>query len=341
MELTWPLAFELWSWNLSPQAALLIVAGLGFLVGRTSRSARGTKDWSHTQRELRRALLVAAELERITANLRDGLSRHKADVQRFRDRIGRLTGDEPQQAWKDLCEQAEKILQPTLELGTQMTGAYELLRQQSTNLMAFSESRIDPLTRVNNRRGLKENLLVQCSMARRYGTFFSVTLFDIDHFKAVNDRKGHLEGDHVLQAVAGLLADSVRGGDVVARFGGEEFLVILPQTDLGGAATFAERMRLQVAQQLTVTVSAGVALARRNESPDDVLARADKALYAAKDEGRNRVCVSTENEQVVLFSAWQDTVSQCAPPPEPSAGSPVPVALAASSVVEALPISAG
>lgn len=351
MELTWPLAFDFWSLGLAPQTALLIVAGLGFWVGRYSRTARLSKDLSHTQRELRRALLVAAELERINTDLCEGLARHTTDVQRFRERVGRLTGDEPQQAWKELCEQAEKILQPTLELGTRMTGAYEMLRQQSANLMEFSESRIDPLTRVANRRGLKENLLIQCGMARRYGTFFSVVLFDIDHFKAVNDQQGHLEGDHILQAVAGMLADSVRGGDMVARFGGEEFLAILPQTDLLGAATFADRMRQQIAQQLGVTVSAGVALALRSEDPDEILFRADKALYAAKDAGRNRVHLSTEN-QVVPFSAWQPAavesaplpdsapLSELAPLPELESGLPIPLSLAAPSVPVASPVAA-
>ena len=161
----------------------------------------------------------------------------------------------------------------------------------------------DPLTTLLNRRALTERLTAEMERALRYDGTVALLLLDLDHFKRVNDTYGHLVGDAVLRGVAGLLAEEVRACDVVGRYGGEEFLVVLPETDDDGAAAFAERVRERVAahefrgrddgRALRLTASIGVATfpAARIESVEDLFARADAALYRAKADGRNRVRV--------------------------------------------------
>jgi two-component system cell cycle response regulator len=137
--------------------------------------------------------------------------------------------------------------------------------------------------------------------ALRYDHSVALLLIDLDHFKRVNDTHGHLVGDAVLRDVSELLLGVARGVDVVGRYGGEEFLVVLPETDDDGAAAFAERVRERVeahafrpwddGRELRTTASIGVASfpAARIESVEDLFARADAALYRAKADGRNRV----------------------------------------------------
>ncbi len=183
-------------------------------------------------------------------------------------------------------------------------GSYVLLLggimnlQQMTNerdmwkaiaIMTFTEVRTDPLTGVNNRRGLDDSLGSQLALVTRYHSVFSLVLFDIDHFKQINDQEGHLNGDRVIQELAQLLDESIRETDIIARYGGDEFVIIMPQTDLDGASIFAERLRAGVAERMTITVSGGVTAARESDDPESLIARADTALYNAKTAGRNRV----------------------------------------------------
>jgi diguanylate cyclase (GGDEF)-like protein len=238
---------------------------------------------------MRRAQLVAAELEKIAWELRKNLAKHHASVSKFRDRVGRLSDDSHDAAWKELCREAEGILKPTLHLATQIANAHEEIRQQSANLMTFTEVRTDPLTGINNRRGMADAVANQFAMMHRYGTTFSLAMLDVDHFKHVNDEKGHLYGDQMLQELARLFDEFARETDVVSRYGGEEFVVVMPQTDLAGGALFAERLRQRVASQLSITISAGVAQAAEGDTQDTLLARADGALYQAKSAGRNQV----------------------------------------------------
>ena len=233
--------------------------------------------------------MVAAELEKIAWDLRKNLAKHHSSVSKFRDRVGKLSDDCHEAAWKELCREAEDILKPTLHLATQIANAHDEIRQQSANLMTFTEVRTDPLTGVNNRRGMADAIGGQFAMMHRYGTTFSMAIFDIDHFKQVNDEKGHLHGDQMLQELARLFDEYARETDVVARYGGEEFVVVMPQTDLDGACIFAERLRRKVENEMSLTVSGGIAQACEGDTQDTLLARADSALYQAKSSGRNSV----------------------------------------------------
>ena len=155
----------------------------------------------------------------------------------------------------------------------------------------------DELTATFNRRFLMETLGRERSRAERSNEPFSLCMIDLDHFKSINDTFGHAAGDAVLKHFASLAPRGLRGIDTFGRFGGEEFLLVLPGTDRQGAVAVAERMR--VASETTVfpglppgrrvTISVGVATYIRGEETGALLARADKALYQAKGSGRNRV----------------------------------------------------
>lgn len=160
----------------------------------------------------------------------------------------------------------------------------------------------DSLTLVLNRRALTVRLASELERARRYDSVITLLMVDLDNFKLVNDTHGHLVGDEVLRAVATLLQHAVRTMDVVARYGGEEFVVVLPETSLAGATTFAERIRENVeaatfagarGEPLKLTASIGVSSypSTTVQTVDDLFARADEALYRAKADGRNRVCL--------------------------------------------------
>jgi len=167
------------------------------------------------------------------------------------------------------------------------------------------ENITDPLTGVFNRRYLDRRLVDEIAMARRYDLPLSILMMDIDRFKSINDTYGHLEGDLVLHRVAKLAAHTVRETDIVARYGGEEIMVIAPNTMINTAETLAERLRveIQAASLLSpdiqtdptrkVTMSIGVAcFDPKMRGSRDLINRADEALYRAKGGGRNRVVVS-------------------------------------------------
>ena len=158
----------------------------------------------------------------------------------------------------------------------------------------------DSLTRLMNRRALLDRLNAEVDRARRFKSQLSLLMLDLDHFKSVNDRYGHLVGDAILRQSGGLLSSAVRTIDVVARYGGEEFVLILPETALDGAVTFAERLRerlhehefeIDAERRMHLTCSVGVATFPTQFvlSTEDLFARADEALYRAKTGGRNQV----------------------------------------------------
>lgn len=162
--------------------------------------------------------------------------------------------------------------------------------------IAHEQAMTDALTGLLNRYGLQRALQREQSEARRYHRPLSCLLIDLDNFKTINDTYGHAAGDTALQQIANILTKAVRGSDMVFRHGGEEFLVLLPETNLEGAAALAEKIRIAAEAQLfggghifPMTLSAGVASLSELESGHDMIARADMALYNAKARGRNRV----------------------------------------------------
>ncbi|MGE5347273.1 MAG: GGDEF domain-containing protein, partial [Acidithiobacillales bacterium] len=156
---------------------------------------------------------------------------------------------------------------------------------------------LDPLTELGNRRYAEITLASRLSEMNRYGWTLGVLFVDIDHFKEINDRHGHVVGDDALRMVARTLRHAARASDFVGRWGGEEFIVLLPNATDSELTAAAERFRTLIESSglrlpsgfLSVTASIGVTLAREEDTPDSVIRRADALMYQAKREGRNRV----------------------------------------------------
>ena len=161
---------------------------------------------------------------------------------------------------------------------------------------------IDGLTQAYNKRYFQETLERELNRSQRYGRAMSLVMFDIDHFKQINDTHGHLAGDYVLRELANIVSQNIRREDVFARYGGEEFSLILPEVELEGAAQVCEKLRSKIEEKhfmfaqkrIKVTVSLGIRTAGRGEQDitgTDFIAQADAKLYEAKQGGRNRVCL--------------------------------------------------
>lgn len=169
----------------------------------------------------------------------------------------------------------------------------------------------DPLTQLQNRRSVLDVISHEVAAFQRQGRSLVVIIADVDHFKMINDKHGHLAGDGVLQSVAKVLQGGVRSMDHVARWGGEEFLVVLPSTDMDEARMVAERLRACVAAQvchsakgpIPVTMTLGVADLHEGESVEQLISRADLALYQGKQSGRNQVVVAESTLPAAIFNA--------------------------------------
>jgi diguanylate cyclase (GGDEF)-like protein len=172
------------------------------------------------------------------------------------------------------------------------------LRQVQEELVRLAHT--DYLTGIHNRRFFMQRLAEEIERVRRHGSQLSVLLFDLDHFKNVNDRCGHYAGDQILKSVADVSMDIKRITDIAARIGGEEFALLLPETDQTGAVLMAQRLRQTIARishpltterKIQVTASIGVAtVSAQTQDLENVLNHADDALYKAKNSGRNAVC---------------------------------------------------
>jgi diguanylate cyclase (GGDEF)-like protein len=178
----------------------------------------------------------------------------------------------------------------TLVLTRPLLRAFRWTEQQA------SEARIDALTGLSNRRAVEEILASEISRAQRFAHDLAVVLLDLDRFKEINDSFGHGAGDVMLREVSRLLTSLARQGDTVARWGGEEFVVVLPETDLAGAQRFAERLRRTIEAhavgEMRTSASCGVATRLPEDTVEDLIGAADQALYQAKSNGRNRTEVA-------------------------------------------------
>ena len=168
----------------------------------------------------------------------------------------------------------------------------------------------DSLTRLYNRRAILGKLCEYVNLANRYRDDFTLIMLDIDHFRKINNRHGYLAGDEVLESIASLVRNNIRRTDIAGCYGGEEFIIILPKTNLSSSWAVAERLRSIIAQAelkdaagnvFSVTVSQGLAGWERNDDADSLISRASEALHKAKEKGRDRV-------QILLGPSLRDKV---------------------------------
>lgn len=232
------------------------------------------------------AAIVKDYLSRVSTAVKAGTpppSLH-ADLEYYRKDGSVLVGDTRITPQLDDSGGFVQLLGVTRDISSQREAEAELRRQAAT----------DPLTGVWNRRHAQAMLKAEISLSHRYGTPLSLLMLDLDHFKLVNDRYGHGVGDEVLAAVSARLTGHLRASDFLARWGGEEFVVVLRNCAFDAACAMGERVRALVADTsvhdgVTLTVSVGVTELMGDDTLDSFLGRADKALYDAKEAGRNTV----------------------------------------------------
>ncbi len=208
--------------------------------------------------------------------------------------------------WKILEKSLINLLDANQAMKKQLEETETRLESQEKQVTTLQrKTRCDPLTNALNRLALEEDLSDELARGRRYKRSFGIILTDIDFFKQVNDTYGHLIGDEVLKLFVRVIRKSLREVDTVYRYGGEEFLVLLPETDLEGSIVVAERLRQHVTSQvlknredpsiqIRITASFGVTVFHEtDQSHNNLIKRADQALYRAKASGRNRVEVGS------------------------------------------------
>jgi diguanylate cyclase (GGDEF)-like protein len=224
----------------------------------------------------------------ISAGATDYLAKPHS-LEELRAKIRRI--EREKRVLKELKETNER-LEAAVERANHMALEAEVAKQD-----LLVQSRTDPLTGVFNRRAILSQIEIELSRAQRENKKVSLSLLDIDHFKKINDTYGHMVGDDMLREVVKQISAAIRTYDSLGRFGGEEFLIVIPGAKGADAYTIGERIRSAVGEtdfsingsKMRVTVSQGVVTGDGNANVDDLIAMADKAMYQAKDNGRNRV----------------------------------------------------
>ncbi|MCX8065539.1 MAG: diguanylate cyclase [Candidatus Hydrogenedentes bacterium] len=228
-----------------------------------------------------------------TGKYENNLDEHSAQLKRSQT-LATL-----QQIEQVLLDEVEKMKMSTIVYKKELDEAQVKIKEQEQVLEKLSkDASTDFLTQVYNRGAFDRKIVEEFARYKRYGHIFSLVLFDLDHFKDVNDTYGHLVGDRVLRAIALLISEEKRVADFLARYGGEEFALILPGINIETAKNVAEKFRKKLegttfkfeGYSINLTVSAGIAeVLPTDQLPSDVIKRSDEALYEAKSKGRNQV----------------------------------------------------
>jgi diguanylate cyclase len=265
--------------------------------------ARELQTLEHFQQGL---VALLERLGKLAATSGDGMAEFSSGLTACRERLGTIRDS------ADLGRVVDALLQST---ATALSTAEALQHEVATTRdemhqlrgqlgVLESQAHVDPLTQLRNRRSFEKAVAERVRAGNGALTDCAVLIADIDHFKKINDTYGHLFGDKVLRTAADIIRQNTKGRDVAARWGGEEFVILLPETSGEGAIALAEQIRAAFCrakirrgdgQQLadSVTISLGVAVVAPRETLEQAIERADRALYRAKNEGRNCVRVSS------------------------------------------------
>ena len=230
-----------------------------------------------------------------------GKIENETDIDAIRDVVGDILSETKRMAVKS--RKLEGQLKSATDEIVELHEHIQYIRQEATT---------DALTGLPNRKHFNDQLERSMHQAKEGKEALCLVMADIDHFKKFNDNYGHLFGDQVLWLVANTLIECVKGRDIPARFGGEEFAIILPRTNIHGAKKVGQDVRLRVASKKvirkatgeelsSITISVGVAEYRRGEKAEDLIQRADNALYRAKNQGRNQVVVEAACDEDVAM----------------------------------------
>jgi len=260
---------------------------------------------AETQELVQAVRRFAEQLAEATGSLAQDIGEQNAELKQSMDSFDTLAG-EP--APPEVSQLLGTVLSITTSMHATVQASHSELvrtREEIEHLrMELQQSRQwmqqDPLTGMQNRRGMDVVLVREVARARRGGHALSVAMLDIDHFKQVNDTFGHAAGDRALVHLSEVTKSVLRETDIMVRYGGEEFLMILPDTDVNGAQFVVDRLRLVVqktpliyeSRKIALTFSAGVAQLRTDENGSALVIRADQAVLQAKREGRNRIVVA-------------------------------------------------
>lgn len=278
---------------------------------------RQLKDVIYKQSALKRSLLEANErLKQMLATFVDRLGDFSSTTGEYHDKI-EACATRISQA-RDISEVSavlEEVMRETrnMQINTVRShddisdmrrrvqqAEYEVERLMEELSRASEMVRIDPLTGALNRKGMEEALQREVARTRRHDGLLSVALLDIDNFKQINDNLGHRAGDLALQHLASVTRDTIRPQDTLVRYGGEEFIILLPDTNMEDAVKAMERVQRELTRRyfltdndkLLITFSAGVSVLGDDEDPSEAIRRADQAMYLAKRAGKNRVMAS-------------------------------------------------